>query len=123
MGSSLQSNANKTNRYPKGLSILAIINGYFKYIEKLLQLKIPNEMQKIIKNYLQSFCMYGIGKSFDEHGQFSSGDNTMVNKWESLHKIENLIKSPNNIYCNGYSILLITSNGLLYQCGLNQCII
>ena len=38
---------------------------YLWYIEKLLQSKIPNDIQTIIKNYVQLFCIYGIGKNLN----------------------------------------------------------
>ena len=38
-------------------------NKYFKYTEKLLKLKISNEIQDTIKRYLSLYDIYGIGKN------------------------------------------------------------
>ena len=98
-----------------------LLDGYFRRMEKILDLKFPKDIVYLIKTYHLKWMIFGIGSN--SYGQFGLGENTkyrQLEKFTKLKELQNLVSNINNIYPNSKSLSIITNNGDVYAAGDNS---
>ena len=105
---------------PLKIPSLDVVIGYLRILENTTNISIPDEIKNIIIIYIKTYILFGNGENRDGQLGFKKTSSFKENEWKRLNDFEKLINNPNDIYCNGLSIMVKYSDNLLYGAGDNS---
>eukprot|EP01084_Bolivina_argentea_P291475 500955_1 len=94
-----------------------LLSGYFREMEVIINHNIPPEICQIITLYQNIIIIYATG---NQNGFFGLNNNMKYCKYTNLKELQLLATSPENIFPNSNSLMVIGNNNELFVAGNNN---